>query len=86
MTGSQQVNATGDRMKGPSPAQHTTEVLHQRKKLPVCPMRMAIGGFAIAATLGYFVLYTKKKPEASALDVAKVTTGISTPDNTHPRT
>ncbi|CAK9329741.1 unnamed protein product [Citrullus colocynthis] len=82
---SQQVNAAADGMKGPSPAQHSTEVLHQRKKLPVCPMRMAIGGFAIAATLGYFVLYSKKKPEASALDVAKVTAGISTPENTRPR-
>lgn len=78
MAGSQQ-------MKGPSPAEQSTEVLHQRKKLPVCPMRMAIGGFAIAATLGYFVLYSKKKPEASALDVAKVTVGMSTPENTRPR-
>lgn len=73
-------------MNGPSPAQHTTEVLSQRKKLPVCPMKMAVGGFVIAATLGYFVLCTKKKPEASALDVAKVTAGVATPENTRPRT
>ncbi|KAI6682461.1 hypothetical protein NL676_036342 [Syzygium grande] len=61
------------------------EVLHQRKKLPVCPMRLAIGGFAVTAVLGYSVLCIKKKPEASALDVAKVATGINAhPKNTHP--
>ncbi|KAB2080202.1 hypothetical protein ES319_A05G055100v1 [Gossypium barbadense] len=36
-------------------------------------MKMAIGGVAIVATLGYFALYSNKKPEASAKDVAKVT-------------
>lgn len=59
----------------PSPATHSTDVLHQRKKLPVCPMRLAIGGFAATVVLGYFVLYSKKKPEASAMDVAKVAAG-----------
>uniref|UniRef100_A0A2N9FX60 Uncharacterized protein n=1 Tax=Fagus sylvatica TaxID=28930 RepID=A0A2N9FX60_FAGSY len=48
-------------------------------------MKMAIAGFGITAALGYFVLLSKKKPEASALDVAKVATGMSHPDNTHPR-
>ncbi|KAL0013515.1 hypothetical protein SO802_000584 [Lithocarpus litseifolius] len=72
-------------MKQPSPGQHSTEVLHQRSKLPFRPMSMVIGGFAITATLGYIVLYSKKKPEASALDVAKVTTGISHPEITRPR-
>ncbi|WJX96795.1 hypothetical protein P8452_77954 [Trifolium repens] len=68
------------------PRPHSTEVLHQRKKAPFCPMRMAIGGFAAISVLGYFVLYANKKPEASALDVAKVSSGVAHPDNTHPLT
>ncbi|KAJ6372519.1 hypothetical protein OIU76_026924 [Salix suchowensis] len=73
-------------MAGPDQAaQHSTEVLHQRRKLPQCPVKMAIGGVALVASLGYFVLYSKKKPEASALDVAKVTAGVADPANTHPR-
>jgi hypothetical protein len=72
-------------MKVPSPGRHSTEALHQRKKLPFCPIRMAIGGFAFTAALGYLVLYSKKKPEASAVDVAKVSVGVAHPDNTHPR-
>ncbi|KAB1205997.1 hypothetical protein CJ030_MR7G025711 [Morella rubra] len=86
MAGPEQVKAEGAKqMKGPSPGQHSTEALHQRRKLPYSPARMAIGGFAITAILGYLVLYSKKKPEASAMDVAKVTTGVSHPGNTHPR-
>lgn len=72
-------------VKQPSPGQHATGILHQRSKPHFRPMSMAIGGLAIAATLGFFVLYSKKKPEASALDVAKVTTGISHPEITRPR-
>ena len=72
-------------MKGHSAAQHSTEVLHQRKKMPMSPMRMAIGGFAATFVLGYLVLYSNKKPEASAMDVAKVATGMSYPKNTRPR-
>ncbi|KAL3744167.1 hypothetical protein ACJRO7_013429 [Eucalyptus globulus] len=61
------------------------EVLHQRKKLPVNPMKLAVGGVAVTVVLGYMVLCTKKKPEASALDVAKVATGVNAhPKNTHP--
>ncbi|RYR30408.1 hypothetical protein Ahy_A01g001375 isoform B [Arachis hypogaea] len=48
-------------------------------------MKMALGGFAATVVLGYFVLYSHKKPEASAMDVAKVATGMSTPENTRPR-
>ncbi|KAI5585642.1 hypothetical protein POPTR_006G183800v4 [Populus trichocarpa] len=66
-------------------ARHSTEVLHQRRKLSLCPLKTAIGGVAVVAAIGYFVLYTKKKPEASALDVAKVTVGVANPANTHPR-
>uniref|UniRef100_A0A803MI75 Uncharacterized protein n=1 Tax=Chenopodium quinoa TaxID=63459 RepID=A0A803MI75_CHEQI len=61
------------------------EALHQRRNLPFCPLRLAIGGVAVAGIIGYSVLYSKKKPEASAVDVAKVTSGVATPDNTHPR-
>ncbi|TKY73127.1 hypothetical protein E2542_SST01875 [Spatholobus suberectus] len=64
--------------------QHSTEALHQRRKLPLRPMRMAIVGFAATVVIGYFVLYSHKKPEASAMDVAKVTTGMSNPENTRP--
>ncbi|MBA0744979.1 hypothetical protein Gogos_007575 [Gossypium gossypioides] len=46
---------------------------------------MAIGGVAIVATLGYFSLYSSKKPEASAKDVAKVTAGVAKPGDTRPR-
>ncbi|KAF8393021.1 hypothetical protein HHK36_021262 [Tetracentron sinense] len=60
-------------------------VLHQRRNLPFSPMKMAIGGFLIAATIGYLTLYAKKKPEATARDVAKVSAGVSKPEDTHPR-
>lgn len=68
-----------------SDTQHSPEVLHQRKKLPICPAKAAIGGFAILAVIGYFTLYSHKKPEATALDVAKVSSGTATPQNTRPR-
>ncbi|CAK9154107.1 unnamed protein product [Ilex paraguariensis] len=60
-------------------------VLHQRRKLPYSPFAMAVGGFLVVATIGYFTLYIKKKPEASAREVAKVTTGVATPEDTRPR-
>lgn len=69
-------------MEGADPAKN---VLHQRSKVQICPMKLAIGGVAVAVVLGYFTLYTKKKPEASAVDVGKVAIGIANPDNTHPR-
>ncbi|TQD86103.1 hypothetical protein C1H46_028276 [Malus baccata] len=72
-------------MKGHSPAQHSSDILHQSKNAPFCPMKMAIGGFAVVVTIGYFTLYSKKKPEATALDVAKVVSGTAHHVNTHPR-
>ncbi|KAJ4709643.1 F8M12.18 protein [Melia azedarach] len=73
-------------MAGPEQvAQQSTEVLHQRKSLGQCPLKMAFTGVAFAGILGYFVLYSKKKPEASAVDVAMVTAGVAQPDNTRPR-
>lgn len=50
------------------------EVLHQRRSLPFSTMQMAV------AAIGYFTLYTKAKPEASAAAVAKATTGASGDD------
>ncbi|KAF5946923.1 hypothetical protein HYC85_017151 [Camellia sinensis] len=72
--------------KLPQPGPHSKEVLHQQKKLPICPAKLAIGGLAFVITIGYFTLYSKKKPEATALDVAKVATGVAaTAENTKPR-
>lgn len=82
MVGPERVKMSeAEAMKGPQ----STEALHQRKKIPYCPMRMAIGGFVATFVIGYFVLYSHKKPEASAMDVAKVASGTSNPGNTHPR-
>ncbi|KAJ8751899.1 hypothetical protein K2173_026113 [Erythroxylum novogranatense] len=49
-------------------------LLHQRRKLPFSTTTMAVTGFLITATIGYMVLYAKKKPEATAKDVARVAT------------
>ncbi|KAF6162483.1 hypothetical protein GIB67_026321 [Kingdonia uniflora] len=72
---------------GVDPSKRTSpgEVLHQRRKLPYSPITMAITGLAITGTIAYFTLYAKKKPEASAMDVAKVTTGVADPRDTHPQ-
>ncbi|GMH22813.1 hypothetical protein Nepgr_024656 [Nepenthes gracilis] len=68
-----------------SPAHQPGEVLHQRRSLPLRPIKMAMGGVAAAAVIGYFVLFSKKKPEATATDLARVITGTATPDHTRPR-
>ncbi|KAL6984915.1 hypothetical protein U1Q18_018296 [Sarracenia purpurea var. burkii] len=67
--------------KMPQPGPSTKDVLHQRRSLPYCPARMAVGGFAIAAAIGYLTLLSKKKPEVTALDVARVATTAATPNN-----
>ncbi|KAI3771879.1 hypothetical protein L6452_03050 [Arctium lappa] len=46
---------------------------------------MMLGGAAVAATIAYFTLYAHKKPIATAIDVAKVTSGTASPENTHHR-
>jgi len=41
---------------------------------------MTLAGFAITAVIGYTVLYSKKKPGADAVDVAKV--AVNVPEDT----
>ncbi|KAG7552694.1 hypothetical protein ISN45_Aa06g032860 [Arabidopsis thaliana x Arabidopsis arenosa] len=74
-------------MAGPGQAaKQSSEVLGQRRSLGICPLRAAAVGAVIIGGLGYMVLYSKKKPEASAGDVAKVMSGVGgTPENTRPR-
>ncbi|KAI5673119.1 hypothetical protein M9H77_13483 [Catharanthus roseus] len=61
------------------------EVLHQRRRLPYSGKTVAVVGFGITAAIFYFALYAKKKPEATAGDIAKVTAGVARPQETHPR-
>ncbi|TKY58044.1 hypothetical protein E2542_SST15099 [Spatholobus suberectus] len=67
------------------PGHGATEVLHQRKSLPFNYATMTVAGLLITAAVGYTVLYIKKKPEASAKDVAKVSVGVANPEDTHPK-
>ncbi|KAL6501900.1 hypothetical protein OROGR_027033 [Orobanche gracilis] len=60
-------------------------VLHQRRSLPYSLATLTVAGFAVVGAMWYFTLYTKKKPEASAIDVAKVSTGLGNPEDTRPR-
>ncbi|KAK7320650.1 hypothetical protein VNO77_30314 [Canavalia gladiata] len=78
--------AQGEASKRPPPPGHgATEVLHQRKSLPFSYTTMTVAGLLITAAVGYSVLYAKKKPEATAKDVAKVSVGVAKPEDTHPR-
>lgn len=61
------------------------ETLHQRRSLPFSFTTMTVTGLLITAAVGYVVLYSRKKPEASAVDVAKVSVGIAKPEDTHPK-
>ncbi|KAI4337239.1 hypothetical protein L6164_015682 [Bauhinia variegata] len=59
--------------------------LHQRRALPFSYTTMTVAGLLLTAAIGYSVLYVKKKPEATAKDVAKVTAGVADPEETRPR-
>nr|GLL16651.1 uncharacterized protein LOC109163613 [Ipomoea trifida]GMC56530.1 Transmembrane protein [Ipomoea batatas] len=67
------------------PGHNPGTVLHQRRQLPFSLTTIAIAGVAISGAVWYFTLYAKKKPEASAADVAKVAAGGGGPESTHPR-
>ncbi|XP_004498805.1 uncharacterized protein [Cicer arietinum] len=85
---SEEVKACGvEGSKRPPGSNHGTarNVLHQRKSLPFSFTTITLSGLLITAAIGYTVLYTKKKPEASAVDVAKVSVGVANPDDTHPK-
>lgn len=60
-------------------------VLHQRGRLPYSITTMALVGFAITGAIWYGTMYAMKKPEATAVDVAKVATGVAGPEDTRPR-
>lgn len=73
---------TGDGPEGPKqPCPGSTAVLSQCKNAPKSPVKMAMGGFVVVATIGYLVLCAKKKPEVSALEVAQVSTGVGLTEN-----
>ncbi|CAI9086968.1 OLC1v1020913C1 [Oldenlandia corymbosa var. corymbosa] len=67
------------------PGQNPGGILHQRRSLPYSPMTMALIGLAITGSIAYFTLYSKKKPEATAGDVARVATNTADPADTRPR-
>ncbi|KAG1326560.1 putative Transmembrane protein [Cocos nucifera] len=66
-------HAAGETRQPPRP--QTDNVLHQRRSLPKCPAAMAVGGFLMVATLGYFTLFAKSKPNTTPSEVAKVVAG-----------
>ncbi|XP_061364282.1 uncharacterized protein LOC133307722 [Gastrolobium bilobum] len=81
----EQIKAAGVEGSKRPPGHGPGEVLHQRKSLPFSFATMTVAGLLITAAVGYMVLYAKKKPEASAKDVAKVAVGVAQPEETHPR-
>lgn len=66
-------HAAGESKQPPRP--QTGDVLHQRRSLPKRPAAMAVGGFLMVATLGYFTLLAKSKPNSTPSEVAKVVAG-----------
>ncbi|XP_077222877.1 uncharacterized protein LOC143856520 [Tasmannia lanceolata] len=77
MMGNEEIKKHGVEGSKRPPGHNPGGVLHQRSNLPYSPMKMAVAGFLIVTTIGYITLYSKKKPEATAGDVAKATLGLS---------
>ncbi|KAM1875299.1 hypothetical protein FF1_042779 [Malus domestica] len=67
------------------PGHNPGGVLHQRRLVPFGPTAMAVAGFLVVGTIGYFTLYARKKPEATAGDVARVSANVASPEDTRPR-
>ncbi|CAI9755602.1 unnamed protein product [Fraxinus pennsylvanica] len=81
----EEVKSAGVEASKRPPGHNPGGVLHQRRSLPYSPYTIVLGGLAISGAIWYFTLYTKKKPEATARDVAKVSFGVADPKDTHPR-
>lgn len=81
----EQVKAAGVEGSKRPPGHGPGGVLHQRSKLPFSFTTMTVAGLLLTAAIGYSVLYTRKKPEASAVDVAKVSVGVAKPEETRPK-
>ncbi|XP_065850714.1 uncharacterized protein [Euphorbia lathyris] len=81
----EEVKAAGVEGSKRPPGRNPGEILHQRRKLPFSMTTMAVAGFVITGVVGYVVLYAKKKPEATAGDVAKVAVNSADYRDTHPR-
>ncbi|WOH02778.1 hypothetical protein DCAR_0522167 [Daucus carota subsp. sativus] len=64
---------------------HANQTLPASNRGTSSPKMAVFGGFAVLAAIGYTILYSHKKPEASAADVAKVASGTGDKKNTHPR-
>lgn len=69
-------SADGNR---PQPIPPPGGLLHQRRSMGSCPIKMAAGGFLIVATIGYLTLGAKAKPGATHSEVAKVVAGTGQP-------
>lgn len=82
---SEEVKRAGVEASKRPPGSNPGGILHQRRSLPYSLTTITLVGSAIAGGLWYFTLYAKKKPEATALDVARVSTGLAGPEDTHPR-
>lgn len=79
------VKAAGVEASKRPPGHNPGTVLHQRRSLPYSFTTMTIAGLVVIGAIGYFTLYSLKKPEASAKDVAKVATNVAEPEDTKPR-
>ncbi|XP_051151373.1 uncharacterized protein LOC127265566 [Andrographis paniculata] len=82
---SEEVRRAGVEASKRPPGHNPGEILHQRRNLPYNLYTMTLAGVAIVGGLWYFTLYTKKKPEATAGDVARVSAGVADPQDTKPR-
>ncbi|KAG6467986.1 hypothetical protein ZIOFF_072551 [Zingiber officinale] len=57
---------------------NSSDVLHQRRRLPYSITTMAVSGFLIFTAIGYFGLYYKSKPGTKPSDVVRATTTTTT--------